>query len=271
MNGFIKRSWLLVIACSTGTLLSQPSFAADASTPGIATATIDWSKLQISASGVDGTIPTVDFSGQSTSLNSNAQSPGQYESNYKSLDNWIDTAQSNSDAGTAFANGLASQTDFSGTANSTPDGSSNSSGNRTENFSFSGTGILTITVPYTISLADTTSSCYYCYNGDHASVSGSASFYSSSNNGSSSSNSDVLYSLNNYFDTSPQSQSGTLVFGIFANGPGNGSLSLNFDAGINSYFVGSIPEPESYAMLLAGLGLMGAVVRRRVKAERSLQ
>ena len=173
MNDFIKRSWLLVIACSTGTLLSPASFAADASTPGTATATIDWSKLQISVTGVDGTIPTVDFSGQSTSLNSYAQSPGQYESNYKSLDNWIDTAQSNSDAGTAFANGLASQTDFSGTANSTPDGSSNSSGNRAENFSFSGPGILTITVPYTISLTDTTSTCYYCYNGDHASVSGS--------------------------------------------------------------------------------------------------
>ena len=62
MNDCIKRSCLLVIACSTGTLLSHASFAADASTPGTATATIDWSKLQISVTGIDGTIPTVDFS-----------------------------------------------------------------------------------------------------------------------------------------------------------------------------------------------------------------
>jgi hypothetical protein len=271
MNDRTKKRFFLLIAGSVGTLLASTSFAADASTPATATATIDWSKLQISVTGVDGTTPTVNFSGQNSSLNSYAQSPGQYESNSKSLDNWTETAQVTSDAGTAFANGLASQTDFSGTANSTLGGYSNFSGSRTESFSFSGPGILTITVPYTISLTDTTSTCYYCYNDDHASVSGHASFYSYANNGSSSSNSDVSYSLsNNYFDTSPPSQSGTLVFGIFANGPGNGSLSLNFDAGINS-FVSSIPEPESYAMLLAGLGLMGAVVRRRVKAERSLK
>ena len=269
MNDRTKKRFFLLIAGSVGTLLASTSFAADASTPATATATIDWSKLQISVTGVDGTTPTVNFSGQNSSLNSYAQSPGQYESNSKSLDNWTETAQVTSDAGTAFANGLASQTDFSGTANSTLGGYSNFSGSRTESFSFSGPGILTITVPYTISLTDTTSTCYYCYNDDHASVSGHASFYSYANNGSSSSNSDVSYSLsNNYFETSPQSQSGTLVFGIFANGPGDGSLSLNFDAGIN---VSSIPEPESYAMLLAGLGLMGAVVRRRVKAERSLQ
>ncbi len=94
MNDRTKKRFLLVIAGSIGTLLTSTSFAADASTPATATATIDWSKLQISVTGIDGTTPTVHFSGQSTSLNSYAQSPGQYESNYKSLDNWIDTAQS---------------------------------------------------------------------------------------------------------------------------------------------------------------------------------
>src|SRR3954449_5729400 len=96
MNDFIKRSWLLVIVCSAGTLLSQPSIAAD--TPVTATATIDWSKLQISVTGVDGTTPTVNFSDQNTSLNSYAQSPGQYETNSKSTDSWVSTAQVNSDA-----------------------------------------------------------------------------------------------------------------------------------------------------------------------------
>ena len=33
-----------------------------------------------------------------------------------------------------------------------------------------------------------------------------------------------------------------------------------------SYSVAAVPEPESYAMFLAGLGIMGAVARRRSKA-----
>ena len=31
----------------------------------------------------------------------------------------------------------------------------------------------------------------------------------------------------------------------------------------NTFHVTAVPEPESYAMLLAGLGLMGAIARRR--------
>jgi predicted extracellular nuclease len=35
--------------------------------------------------------------------------------------------------------------------------------------------------------------------------------------------------------------------------------------GVSSFAVAAVPEPESYAMLLAGLGLMGFIVRRRGK------
>ena len=64
--------------------------------------------------------------------------------------------------------------------------------------------------------------------------------------------------------------------------PGGDSLTLNYDqplsgasfitvtglsngtaGAIYAGAVAAIPEPETYAMLLAGLGLMGAVVRRR--------
>ncbi|SCX61336.1 PEP-CTERM protein-sorting domain-containing protein [Nitrosospira sp. Nsp1] len=263
MNHLVKHG-LLVTACSIGVGLSQSSVAADTTVPVAATATIDWSKLQLSITGVNDTVPTVTFSGQNTSLSSYASSPGQYENNSKSINNWTDPKSANADAGTTFANALASTLNFSGDANAMQSGSASSSGTRTEQFTFDGPGVLTVTVPYTISLnGETSNYCYYCYNYDHASVSGSASFNSYVDNGSSSTHSNSSFSLHNYYGTPPsQSQSGTLVFGIFASGAGNGSLNVNFDLSAHSP-VSSVPEPESYAMLLAGLGLMGAMVRRR--------
>jgi hypothetical protein len=43
---------------------------------------------------------------------------------------------------------------------------------------------------------------------------------------------------------------------------GNGFLSLQYTA-----VTAAVPEPESYAMLLAGLGLMGVIARRRSQAK----
>lgn len=40
-------------------------------------------------------------------------------------------------------------------------------------------------------------------------------------------------------------------------------VRLRPDFDLSTQGIRPIPEPESYAMLLAGLGLMGAVVRRR--------
>ena len=48
---------------------------------------------------------------------------------------------------------------------------------------------------------------------------------------------------------------------LSVNGVTSGSLGGIYSGSISS--VSPIPEPESFAMLLAGLGLMGAVVRRR--------
>ncbi|WON72498.1 PEP-CTERM sorting domain-containing protein [Nitrosospira sp. Is2] len=63
---------------------------------------------------------------------------------------------------------------------------------------------------------------------------------------------------------SSTSRAGNLVFGIVASDAGTGSLSVGFNASAHGAVV-AVPEPESYAMLLAGLGLMGAVVQRRKK------
>ena len=46
---------------------------------------------------------------------------------------------------------------------------------------------------------------------------------------------------------------------LSVNGVTSGSLGGIYSGSIAS----AVPEPESFAMLLAGLGLMGAVVRRR--------
>ena len=46
----------------------------------------------------------------------------------------------------------------------------------------------------------------------------------------------------------------------------NDTYSIN-DTGAFSVTVTSVPEPEVYAMLLAGLGLMGAIARRRKSAQ----
>ena len=45
-----------------------------------------------------------------------------------------------------------------------------------------------------------------------------------------------------------------------ADGVSGGTYSFNV-------LTAPVPEPESYAMLLAGLGLMGAIARRRIKAK----
>lgn len=56
------------------------------------------------------------------------------------------------------------------------------------------------------------------------------------------------------------------VAGMFGT-PGNGQLALHVQGiGPNdnsAWYVSSVPEPETYAMLLAGLGLVGFMARRR--------
>ncbi len=56
---------------------------------------------------------------------------------------------------------------------------------------------------------------------------------------------------------------GAMVRGAFAPQLNNGlPLSVYLDASYN-LSMAPVPEPETYAMLLAGLGLMGAIARRR--------
>lgn len=192
------RHSLIAIIGSIGVGLSQAAIAADDTGPVTAKATIDWSQLNLSVTGVNDNVPTVTYSNQNTSLHSDAWGSGQNESNSKSINNWTAAINTNADAGITYASALASPLSFEGSAVSM-NGSASSSGDRTVNFSVDGPGVLTVTVPYTISLTGEASDCYYCYNYDYASVSGSASFYSSADHGSSSSHSNASFSLDNYY------------------------------------------------------------------------
>ena len=72
-----------------------------------------------------------------------------------------------------------------------------------------------------------------------------------------------------------------LHFGGGNGGPGNGTAFYEFNAGTRLdtfmtkfkassnaavYLTSAVPEPETYAMLLAGLGLVGGIARRRKKS-----
>ena len=261
MNKFGRRLGMLsAIGLGLGLGLSQAALAAESPTPVLATATIDWSHLQLSVNGASDAIPTVVFSNYNTSLNSSITSPEGSENHSIARNNWTSIAKTGMGGSSSDASGLASPNIFSGMANAVGTGTTvNISGNRSADFSFDGPGVLTVSVPYTISLAGVPTDC--C-NFDSASLSGNASFNSFSSGGMSNSNSGVSFSIDSFGDlTSPRS--GNLVFGIVASDAGTGSLSIGFNLSTNG--VGVVPEPESYAMILAGLGLIGAVVKRRNK------
>ncbi len=71
---------------------------------------------------------------------------------------------------------------------------------------------------------------------------------------------------------------GSAVNGALLNSGGNALVSHSLNSTIDGQYnfqvrngtvIPSIPEPETYAMLLAGLGLLGAVARRRTKANKA--
>lgn len=62
----------------------------------------------------------------------------------------------------------------------------------------------------------------------------------------------------------PTGFTGTLAFGVFDGGsPETGWDNPDFSSQLQIRNVSAVPEPETYAMMLAGLGLMGFVARRR--------
>lgn len=68
-----------------------------------------------------------------------------------------------------------------------------------------------------------------------------------------------------------QSAAGTVYFNAYTTSP-QAITSMVFTSGNNAFetdnfAVSAVPEPETYAMLLAGLGLIGTIARRRNNAK----
>lgn len=258
MNKFRHR--LIVTLGSIGIGLSPAAFAAEATLPVTASATIDWSQLQLAFTSLNDSASAVTFSNHITNLSIYTVPSALNESDPKSIDNWIANVQANADAETAHADGIASSLSFSGNAIAM-DGSSYSSGYRAVDFSVDGPGVLTVTVPYTLSLTGARFDCNYCFS-HYAGVSGDVEFHSYITDNATSYSNASFFLNNNGFENPPSNfQAGTLVFGIVASDAGEGSLAVHFYTSATR--VGVVPEPETYAMLLAGLGLISFVARRR--------
>jgi len=85
------------------------------------------------------------------------------------------------------------------------------------------------------------------------------------------SNSDVTFENGNFLGLSFSAESANVSFSVI---PGFSAVSESFiaydtplgNSGAGSVIYAAVPEPESYALLLAGLGLMGVLARRRARA-----
>ena len=55
----------------------------------------------------------------------------------------------------------------------------------------------------------------------------------------------------------------TLTLGMYTNAASSGRFNATFDDVVISANIPAVPEPESYAMLLAGLGVVSVIARRR--------
>ncbi len=72
--------------------------------------------------------------------------------------------------------------------------------------------------------------------------------------------------INNVYTYSGQSSTQTAPVEVSFSNTTNGALTGNFYSSASVYgysYVAAVPEPETYAMLLAGLGMIGSIVKRR--------
>ena len=234
--------------------LSQGAVAEDFSSAK-ASATIDWSHLQLSVTGFPGAVPAVQYTNPSTLLGSLAFFETPQNVDRKSSGSWTDTIHTDSThSGAAEAHAFASSSVFSGSTEVFAEriGAIAEAGGRREiDYSIDGPGMISLTVPYTLSVTLANCDCGY-----EAKIDAQANFHAVGNAANYGFSSVAELHRQSPFLNEESSKSGDLVVRIFAIGPCDGTLSVNF--GLASV----IPEPETHALLLAGLGLVGFMARR---------
>jgi hypothetical protein len=262
------------IACLGLTLFGAAVCASPAGAT-LATASLDWSKLQVSVLGIpgQGALPLVE-TGQDTSWDTSATSVNDSSDSHKhSASNWSTALDIKSDTPNASGDANASLTLFSTSASAKDSNSGNPSTNnqanatleRTVDVSVTGPATVLFNVPYSLSQDGTDFS-----HRATASVKGSASFVPTTPVPPFSGSIDDTtrtFMLDSQSTGAPHSQTGNLIFGLVVDRPG--SVSAVFDASSLATAPDPIPEPSAALLAIAG-GLLAtgvSAVRRRLRSQ----
>jgi hypothetical protein len=261
---------LLALAFQSTSVFAVSKFSAEAS--------IDWNAMTFTLfdlNPADGQLPSVVWSGQygDTSVNASGNDGIHSRSIDESYHASSATSVVGSNAVTAYSSGTSTYNNQSlavavnADSSTIPVGSSyvlgsaGASGSLHSEFSLSGAGVMVISVPYTIKMTGDPYA-WEDYGRVSMSIDGHYSAWDGSYSGSE--------SAHKIFDSgSPGDQVYSGVFTLsVANSNDLLTTSGYFDSSLMAYafaytYVPGVPEPETYAMMLAGLGLVGTMARRR--------
>ena len=250
-------------------LAASTAFCLGAANPAaavVATASLDWANLQIFTLGIPGSpAPSYMLTQQFTNWSTNATTVNDSNDYHThSAANWTSSLSITSDTPNASAAALASSAAFSTNAATSDSFSSNPFLTNTAGGSVSRSATLLLnqpmavifSVPYSISVDGPQ---FDFSRHAMASVSGSAAF--SPNVCCAFENSSRSFSLDSYYGGS-SALNGTMFFGLVVDA--EGVLNVSFSAVTSATSPDPVPEPSVALSLLAGLGVLCTIFRRRL-------
>ncbi len=231
----------------------------------LATASLDWSKLDIFSIGIPShTRVPHPIAGQTTSWSASATSVNNSSDDHKhSSFNWTTALDLTSDTPNANGEANGSATLFSARASAkdsisgdpTQTNSASATLERRANIAINGPTAIILSVPFSLT-QDGTDFQHHAI----ASISGSAAF---TPNGSFTVTDNTTREIT--LDSglgSVSTLNGMLVFGLVLDTPGN--IALTFDASTSATAPDPIPEPSvAFLEIAGGLMAIGAILRRR--------